>query len=194
MASSATALYASNGAESPARSAIRRLSLPFEWLFTLLLGVTLAAGAFIGFFAAAPGYGAIWLEPSNTWLVLGANAPPPNAIQFNALPAATQLAGAGAFALMVGSLACVFFCLRNLFACYRVGDVFGAAPQAWMQRAGASCIAFALAPLLRAVGSPDRAWFHAHSVAILIMGAGLFVFARVVALGQEVERETKEFV
>lgn len=192
-------LYARPEPHSSARAAIRRLSLPFEWGFTVFLALTIAGAVVVLFFALAPGFGSIWLEPSNTWLVLGDDAPPPNAVQFNALPIATQATAATAFALIAGSLGASFFFLRALFGCYRRGDVFGAAPQLQMQRAAVALIAFALAPgalqpVLRAVGSPDRAWFHAHSVAILIIGAGLLVFARVVALGREVERETREFV
>lgn len=192
-------LYASPEARAPAREAIRRLGLPFEWLFAALLAVTLFAASALLFFAVAPGFGSIWLEPSNSWLVLEDNRPPAGAVQFNALPWFTQLAGAGAFALIVGSLAASFYFLRALFRRYRAGDVFGAAPQRHMQAAAVALIVFALSPgalqpLLRAVGSPDRAWFHAHSVAVLIMGAGLLVFARVIALGREIERETKEFV
>ncbi len=192
-------LYAARTPESPARGSIRRLSRPFEWLFASLLVLTLAAAGVMLFFAFAPSFGSIWLEPTNSWLVLGNNAPPPNAVQFNALPWATQAIASAAFALIAGSLAASFWFLRALFGCYRRGDVFGANPQSNMQRAGAALVAFALAPgalqpVLAAVGSPDRNWFHAHSIAVLIMGAGLFVFARVVALGREVERETKEFI
>lgn len=193
------ALYAARAANSEAREGIRQLSLPFEWLFAALFALTLWAGAAILFFALAPGYAAIWLEPENTWLVLGGHAPPVAAVPFNALPQLTQLVAGGAFLLIVGSLAASLFFLRALFGCYRAGDVFGPAPQRHMQRAALALIVFALSPgalqpLLRAVGSPDRAWFHAHSVAVLIMGAGLLVFARVIALGREIERETKEFV
>ena len=185
--------------ESPARGAIRRLSQPFEWLFALLLALTLAGTGALVYFALAPGFGSIWLEPSNSWLVLGDDAPPAHAMSFNALPWATQAMATAAFALIAGSLAAAFWFLRALFQCYRDGDVFGPAPQRHMQRAGAALVVFALAPgalqpVLAAVGSPDRAWFHAHSVAVLIIGAGLFVFARVVALGREVERESKEFI
>ncbi len=192
-------LYTSRAPDSPARSAIRRLSQPFAWLFALLVALTLSGAGVVLFFALAPGFGSIWLEPNNTWLVLGDNAPPANAVQFNELPLATQAIGAAAFALIAGSLAASFWFLRALFQCYRCGDVFGADPQRNMQRASAALVAFALAPgalqpVLAAIGSPDRNWFHAHSVAVLIMGAGLFVFARVVALGREVERETKEFI
>jgi hypothetical protein len=192
-------LYAPGGAHSPARQAIRRLSLPFEWLFAVLFALTVLAMVALLFFALAPGFGSIWLEPGNTWLLLGEDAPPANAVQFNALSPLTQFIAAAAFALLAGSLAASFFFLRALFRCYRAGEVFGAPPQRHMQRAAIALVTFAFAPaalqpLLRAVGSPDRAWFHTHSVAVLIMGAGLFVFARVIALGREIEREAKEFV
>ncbi len=192
-------LYTVQERQSPARAAIRRLGQPFEWLFAVLLALTLAGAGIVLFFALAPGLASIWLEPSNTWLVLGKDQPPANAVQFNALPLVTQLTALAAFALIVGSLAASLFFLRALFQCYRRGDVFGAVPQLFMQRAGIALVAFALAPgalqsVLAAVGSPDRNWFHAHSIAVLNMGAGLFVFARVVALGREVEREAKEFI
>jgi hypothetical protein len=192
-------LYAEEKPDSPARQRIRRLSWPFEWLFAALAALAAAFALAVLFFALFPGVAAIWLNAENSWLVFGGDAPPRGATAFNALPLATQAIAGGAYILISGSLIAAFFCLRALFHCYRQGDVFGAAPQAWMSRAALALIVFALAPggvqpLLRALGSPDRNWFHTHSIAALIVGAALFVFARVVALGREVERESKEFI
>ncbi len=192
-------LYAADKPESPARLRIRRWSLPFELLFAGLAALAGALALAVMFFALFPGAGAIWLNAENSWLIFAGDAPPLGAVRFNALPLATQLIAGGAFVAISASLIAAFACLAALFRCYRRGDVFGAAPQAWMQRAGVALIAFALAPgilqpLLAALGSPDRNWFHTHSLAALICGAALFVFARVVALGREVEREAKDFI
>lgn len=199
MVDAAIPLYGGQTQDSPARARIRRLSQPFEWLFAALAALVTLAAAAVMVFAVAPGFGAIWLNAENSWLVLAGHSPPPDAVAFNALPLTTQLTAGCAFALIAGSLVAALLCLRLLFASYRRGDVFGPAPQAQMQRAALALIVFALAPgalqpLLRAVGSPDRGWFHGHSLAALIVGASLFVFARVVALGREVEREAKEFI
>jgi len=192
-------LYAAEKPESPARRRIRRWSLPFEFLFACLAAFAGALALTVSFFALFSGAGAIWLSAENSWLVFAGDAPPREAVQFNALPMATQLVAAAAYAMIAGSLVAAFICLAALFRCYRQGDVFGAAPQAWMQRAAFALIVFALSPgllqpLLAALGSPDRNWFHTHSLAALICGAALFVFARVVALGREVEREAKDFI
>lgn len=192
-------LYAEEKPESPARRRIRRLSAPFEGLFAALMIGAAALSLAVLFFALAPGFGAIWLNAENTWLVLGNDRPPQGAVQFNTLPLATQLIAGAAYLVISASLVAAFFYLRALFRCYRLGDVFGDAPQMFMQRAGLALIIFALAPgglqpLLHAVGSPDRNWLHGHSLAALIVGAALFVLARVVVLGREVEREAKDFI
>lgn len=191
-------LYAPEAAPSPARQRIRRLSQPFEWLFTALTGLTVAFAVLVGVLALWPGADAIWMGKDAVWIVLD-DRPPAGTIPFHALPLATQLAGAAVFALVQGALAAAFNFLRRLFHAYRGGDVFGVVPEQLLYRAGAALIAYAalpgvFQPLMRALGSPDREWLHAGTIAALLIGATLFVFARVIALGREVEREMKGFV
>lgn len=192
-------LFAPSRRESPARRGIRRLSAPFAVIFAALGGLTALAALAVFAFAIAPGADAIWIGPENTWLVLGRDQPPPGTVSFRSLPLSTQLVAGAVFTAIAGSLTAAFAFLHRLFAHYQRGDVFGAAPQAAMKHAALALIVFALAPgglqpLLRAVGSPDRAWFHGHSLAALLVGAALLVIARVMALGREIESETEEFV
>lgn len=192
-------LFAARAEESPARRRIRRLGLPFEILFLLLFGLTTLGMATVFLVGLMPGPAALWIGAGNTWLVLPGSNPPAGTLPFVSLPLATRLVGGLAFAIIGGSLALAFHWLRALFGAYRRGDVFGPAPQGFMQAAAVSLIVFALAPgllqpMLRLAGSPDRAWFHGHSLAALMVGGVLIVLARVMALGREVERETREFI
>ena len=195
----ATHLYRSDLAERPALRSIRRLSAPFEWAFLLLAVLLCALASAVFFFALAPGIAEIWIGPTNAWLVIGRDTPPPGAVALRTLAPATQIVAGGAFALIAGAAVSAMFFLRSLFACYRSGDVFGDAPQAWMRRAALALIAFAagpvlLQPMLRAVGSPDRGWLQGHTIPVFLIGAALLVFARVIALGRELEHESKGFV
>ena len=193
------ALYVDAAPDSPARRRIRRLSLPFEIVFGLLAGLTALFTLAVAMVALWPGLDAIWMGPDMVWLVLPGDTPAAGTVSFAGLPLMTQAVGGLAFIAVNLALFVAFVILMRLFACYRRGDVFGDLPQRLMQTAGVALVFFALAPgalqpLLRLAGSLDRGWFHGHSVAALIVGAALFVFARVVALGREVEREAGEFV
>lgn len=197
--SSIITLYREAAPESPARRRIRRLSLPFEIGFGLLAGLTVLATALVVGVALWPGLDAIWMASDTVWLVLPGDTPAAGTVSFAALPLVTRLAGGFAFIAVNAALAIAFLMLMRLFGCYRRGDVFGDAPQRLMQLAGVALVLFALLPgalqpLLRLAGSLDHGWFHGHSVAALIVGITLFLFARVVALGREVEREAGEFV
>ncbi len=192
-------LYAVPAPESPARRRIRRLSLPFEIGFGVLSFLTALATLIVVAAALWPGLDVLWMGEDNVWLVLPGDRPAAGAVSFAGLPLATQAMGGLAFIAVNGALFIAFIMLMRLFAGYRRGDVFGDTAQRLMQRAGGALVVFALAPgalqpLLRLAGSLDRAWFHGHSVAALIVGAALFVFARVVALGREIEREAGEFI
>ena len=192
-------LYADAAPESPARRRIRRLSLPFEIGFGLLATLTGLFTVLVAVVALWPGLDAIWMGADNVWLVLPGDTPAVGTVSFAGLPLVTQAAGGLAFIVVNAALFVSLLTLMRLFACYRRGDVFGDAPQRQMQLAGVALVLFALLPgalqpLLRLAGSLDHGWFHGHSVAALIVGAALFVFARVVALGREVEREAGEFV
>ncbi len=193
------ALYVAAVPESPARRRIRRLSLPFEIGFGVLAGLTALVTLAIVGVALWPGLDAIWMGTDMVWLVLPGDTPAAGTVSFAGLPLVTQAIGGAAFIAVNAALFAAFLSLMRLFACYRRGDVFGDLPQRLMQVAGVALVVFALAPgalqpLLRLAGSLDRGWFHGHSIAALIVGAALFVFARVVALGREVEREAGEFV
>ena len=181
---------------SAARMRLRRLSRPFELLFAglavlaLILLASLAAGG-----AIPNPY--LRIGPHGSFIAFsGAMA---GTIAVTEMPLATRAVGLVAVSAIFGAVAFAFWNLRALFAGYRRGEVFTGASIASMRRAGAGLIVFALAPaltqpMLRAVGSVDRAWFHGHSVAALISGAALFVLAAVFALGQEIERDAEGYV
>ena len=195
----AIALFAAPRDDSPARLRIRRLSLPFQGLFLTLAALTAMVMVLLLVFAVAPGFGSIWIGPEGSWLILARDLPPKGTIAFNALPPSTQLTAGLAFGLIGGSLIAAFTWLSALFGAYRRGDVFGPVPQAHMTRSALCLIVFALAPgllqpLLALVESPDRAWFHGHSLAALMVGAVLLVLARVMALGREVEQDARSFI
>ncbi|MEL7453743.1 MAG: hypothetical protein AAGJ50_10275, partial [Pseudomonadota bacterium] len=133
------------------------------------------------------------------WLTFDPSTAPPDGVVVQSLPLVTQLAGLMCGSLIYGALIFALWSLRGLFSCYRKGEVFGTHPIRLMRRAGVLLVLFAampglLQPALRALGSPDRNWFHSETLPILLTGAGLLVFANIIALGTELQRENQEFV
>ncbi|MCC7267034.1 MAG: DUF2975 domain-containing protein [Caulobacteraceae bacterium] len=181
---------------SPALTRLRRLSRPFEILFAGLavLALIFLAGLAVGGAIPNP---YLRIGPHGCFIAFsGALA---GTIPVTDMSLVTRAVGLVAISSIFGAVAYAFWNLRALFAGYRRGEVFTEGAVAAMRRAGAGLIVFALAPaltqpVLRAVGSLDRAWFHGHSVAALITGAALFVLAAVFALGQEIAREAEGYV
>ncbi|MEO1406008.1 MAG: hypothetical protein AAFV54_05900 [Pseudomonadota bacterium] len=191
-------LYSSRKAEPKSLNRIRRLAWPFEIAFAglaclaALFCVTLLVAAYI------PG-GYVTFNADGGWLTLDPATAPADALPVTAFSPALQIAGFFTVALIYGGLITALWSLHKLFQSYRNGEVFARAPIRLMRRSGLGLIVFAavpglMQPILRSLGSPDRNWFHGETVPILIVGSALFLFAHIIALGVELERENKGFV
>jgi hypothetical protein len=195
----AVTLYASNAAERTPLKRIRRFSRPFEIGFALLAGALGLFSVFLLIMAFAPGGPFIFVSPEGGWFTLDPTSAPEGAVAFRDLPLMAKVVGLIAAISIQGVQIAGFIFLSRLFGSYRRGVVFDEAPISIMRRAG---IAFVLAaaapglmqPFVRAAGALDENWFHIESVASLLVGAALFLFAHIMALGMEIERENKGFV
>jgi len=191
-------LYARERAEPTPLKHIRRLALPFEVGFAVLtcLGAVLLMLVLI--LAYVPG-DYVTFNADGGWLTMDPATVPADAVSASSLPIATQILGLCAGLLIQGAMIFSLWCLYKLFGLYRRGQVFAERPVMFMRRAGIGLVVFAvspglLQPFLRMLGSPDRNWFHSETVPILLIGAGLFVFSYIIALGRELERENKGFI
>lgn len=94
----------------------------------------------------------------------------------------------------------LFWCLRRLFGLYAEGEVFTARNALLIKAMGVWLIADAVAPLLchlalSATGLEiDGKWAHLGSIQELVLGAVVFVIARVMQVGHEIEQDREGFV
>lgn len=191
-------LFASGMPEPTPLRRIRRLALPFEIGFGLLAALAVLLFLAILVFAYVPG-GYVTFNSEGGWLTLDPETAPADALSVTEFPLSLQLAGLITGSLIYGGLIAALWSLHRLFRAYRRGQVFAPEPIRLMRRSGVGLIVFAVVPglmqpLMRALGSPDRNWFHGETIPILIVGAALFLFAQIIALGVELERENKGFV
>jgi len=191
-------LYRSQKVQPKSLKRIRTLALPFEIAFA---GLAILAGIFaltLLVMAYIPG-GYVTFNAEGGWLTLDPSTAPVGALPVTAFSPLTQIAGLVTATFIYGSLIVALWSLHKLFGSYRSGVVFASAPIHLMRRAGIGLIVFAatpglMQPILRSLGSPDRNWFHGETIPILIVGATLFLFAQIIALGVELERENKGFI
>lgn len=193
-------LFSAPAQESPARRRIRRLSLPFELAFGVAAALTLTLLATILVLAVGPETPYLRVGEAGAYIAFGgARSVPEGSVPVSALPLAARLAGAVVVATLYGSLSLAFVNLSRLFGHYRRGEVFADQAVGLMRQAGVWLVLFALAPavsqpLMRSLGSPDRAWFHSVSVVALLIGGALFVLALITQLGREIEDEGEGYV
>jgi len=177
---------------------IRRLALPFEIAFGLLTALAGLLFLTILTLAYVPG-GYVTFNSEGGWLTFDPGTAPPGALPVTEFSLLLQFAGLLTGALVYGALIMALWSLNRLFRAYRMGQVFAPEPIRLMRRSGLGLVIFAVAPglmqpLMRALDSPDRNWFHGETIPVLIVGAALFLFAQIIALGVELERENKGFV
>ncbi|MEM6411508.1 MAG: hypothetical protein AAF683_08225 [Pseudomonadota bacterium] len=191
-------LYGSRKAEPASLKRIRRLALPFEFAFA---GFAVLAGLFfitLLIMSYAPG-GYVTFNAEGGWLTLDPATAPEDALPVTAFSPIMQITGLITVTVIYGGLIIALWSLHKLFQSYRKGVVFAPMPIRLMRHAGLGLIIFASAPglmqpLMRSLGSPDRNWFHGETIPILIVGAALFLFAHIISLGVELERENKGFI
>ncbi|MEQ8435663.1 MAG: hypothetical protein RIA71_15640 [Oceanicaulis sp.] len=191
-------LYAEpSPAPAPLRR-IQRLAAPFDYGFLGLAGLTALFAVAVFIAAWLPG-GHVRFAAQGGAIALDPTTFPPDYQPIAAFSPGLLLAGSMVFIIVYASLASGLYALHRLFRAYREGRVFEAEPIALMRKAGAALAIFAAAPGvaqpgLRALGSPDRNWFHGETLPLLLIGAGLFVFAHIIELGREIELENKGFI
>jgi|GEM_PF-2335180 len=192
-------LYAPSSKERTPLKRIRRFSRPFEISFALLAGVLGLFSVFLLVMAFAPGGPFVFVSAEGGWFTTDPATAPAGAVAFRELPILAKVVGVIAVIFIQGAQIAGFVLLSRLFGFYRRGVVFDEAPIGVMRRAGIAFVLAALGPglmqpFVRAAGALDEKWFHGHSVASLLVGAALFLFAHIMALGMEIERENKGFV
>lgn len=192
-------LYAEPAPDAPALKRIRRLSLPFELVFLALAG--LVALVYAATVLAALFYSGeqFRLTAEGPTLYLGGAAFAPDSIKISDVPLTSRLLGLLPLTAIQGALCAAFYYLHRLFGTYRRGLVFSETAIGAMRRAGIALLVFAIAPglfqpLVRAAGLRDEAWLHGHTIAALLVGAALFVLASVIALGRQIEEESKGYI
>lgn len=187
--------------EPPAFQRIRRLSRPLEWSFAVLfaVGALLLAVAVLAVLA----YGGTRLQvwPGGMQIFIEAEAPPlyPGWRTVGSLPAIQKVALAISANLMMIPALAVLWELRRLFGLYARGVVLTPENARCMTAIALWLIGYAVAPTLGHVvvtlaGFDDDGWLRMDSLKALGLGLILFVVARVMAWGAEVNEEASRFV
>jgi len=192
------ALYAQERPDLLPLVRIRRLALPFEIGFAVLAGLAALLIVTVLGLAYSPEAYVTFTEEGGL-LTLDPSKAPVDGVRVASLPIVTQIVGLIAGLAISGSLVIALWSLHKLFGSYRRGEVFAEASTRLMRRAGIALVLNAALPgllqlALRAIGSPDRNWFHPETIPILLIGAGLFIFSYIIALGAELLRENKGFI
>ncbi len=192
-------LYPGQRGERIPLKKIQRFSWPFEVGFAALGLLIIGLFILLVVMSFVPGGPYVFVGPSGGRFTLDPSSAPEGSIPVKDLPALAILIGVIAGTVIYGTLAAGFFILSRLFGHYRRGIVFAEAPITLMRRAGLAFVAAGLAPglmqpLVRAAGALDENWFHAESIAQLLAGLVLLLFAQIMLLGMEVERENEDFV
>ncbi len=185
--------------ESASLAKIRLFSRPFEYAFAAIAGGLLVFSLLVIAMVFAPGGPYVFVGAEGGLFTFDPTTAPDGYVAVNTLPAAALVVALIAASVIQGTQVAGFFLLSRLFAGYRRGLVFAETAIETMRRAGVAFLAAGAAPglmqpFVRAAGALDENWFHTESVAALLFGAALFVFAHIMTLGMEIERDNKGFV
>lgn len=191
-------LYAQSKHDPVPLKRIRKFAQPFEVGFALLAGAAVLFFSVLLVLSYLPG-GYVTFNDEGGWLTMDPSNAPVDALPVTAFSLKLQIVGTLTAIFTYGSLIAALWSLHKLFGAYRRGRVFASEPIQLMRRASFGLIAFAatpglMQPLMRVLDSPDRNWFHGETITIIIAGAALFLFAHIIELGVELERENKRFV
>lgn len=192
-------LYVSKTTERTPLTRIRRFSRPFEIGFAVLAIAIGLMTLLVVIMAFAPGGPYVFFTPEGGLLATNLEAVPDNAVAFRDFSLSAKVVGLIAVVIVYGSKVTGFFYLSRLFGFYRRGLVFDAASITAMRFAGFFLVLAAVAPgltqpFLRIAGAVDENWFHVESVALLLVGAALLLFAQIMSLGVDIERENRGFI
>ncbi len=197
-------LHSAVGAPAtPGRShwRLRWTSRALAALFTLLLAAdALITGAMLLAFAIPFAGQHLGLGARGGWISLGDGPLPHGYLAVSGLPLAQRLAHIPVGLLHAAPVLLIFWSLRQLFALYGQGLVFGQHNARHLKRIGACLVIHAAAPLagvlfLRAIHMViDQTWMHGYSLQELVLGGIVYVIAQVMQVGREIEEERSQFV
>jgi hypothetical protein len=184
---------------SPSVRKIRAVSRGFEWLFTGMFLLALAAGVIsLG----------LLLFYHGTMLAFGPKGGlfstdgriPPDYLPLRDWRMDQRLAYIPVVVVRTIPQLVLYGCLRRLFRLYRQGEVFTERTARLIQGIGAGLVAHAAAPFvchlaLSVTGYEiDKAWAHMLSLDEAMLGAVVFVIALVMQAGHEIEQDREGFV
>ena len=186
-------------APSASLERIKRLSRPFEIGFAGLALLSAAFFIFLVVMAFVPGGPFVFIGQGGGYFVTDPAKVPAGYIPVRELVPVAIGVGLIAAVFITGSKIVSFILLSRLFGCYQLGNVFGDRSITLMRQSGFALVVAAFAPAIaqpfvRVAGALDENWFHGSSVAALMVGSALFLFAHIITLGLELERENKGFV
>lgn len=183
----------------PETATVRRVRTASRWaagLFTGLLALFgLAATAVIAamLFYSGPN---LSIGPAGAYI----GHAPPDTVPFGSLPLGQRASYAVVGVIRSAPAAAILWNLRALFRLYAGGAVFGPRNATHIGRIGLWLVAHALAPaaghlLLTATGYEiDRKWLHLASFQSLVLGAVVWIIARVMEVGREIEEDRETYI
>jgi hypothetical protein len=182
--------------QAPRLRRLRFASRLLSWLFTgLLILIALVAAVLIAGVVAYPGDD-YRIGSNAVWIGKG----PADSVAFHTLSLPHRLTYALVGAIRIAPSLLILWHLRALFGLYANGEVFGRDNSRHIGRIGIWLCAYAVAPflchlLLQATGFEiDKRWLHLASFQALVLGLLVFVIARVMQVGHEIEEEGKGFI
>ncbi len=182
---------------------IRTLSRPFSVGFGVLAAGMLALTIIV--ISAALFYDGPHLRLSNDHVNLMVKTELTDellasSIAFGDIPLKGRLVGIFTLGILQwGALVMIFLGARRLFRLYEQGVVFAAANVECIRQIGFWLILWGVAPAIGhqitlLAGVHDEGWLRASSMAGVILGGLLFVIARVMNLGREIELDRASIV
>jgi len=184
---------------SPTRRLIQRRSRAFCGCLTLALSVVVAftillvpAVLFYDGGLLAFGPGGIHFGPSREAIR--------DLLPLTRFTIAQRAIGAFAVLVLIGPVIVALAHLRALFRLYADGIVFAPANALHIKAVGLTLIVYSIAPLCanRAIWlagvTVDPVWFHIDEIESLAVGSILFIIAKVMQFGREIEQERDGFV
>lgn len=203
--------YPAHAIETDTTSALtrlKRLSKPFTVLFSsltlgmIVLSVTLALAALV-YDGPHVRVSDDLLEAGQGQLMVLADLSDPQALTtqpISDLPLGARVLFVINLALLQwGALAMIFFYCRTLFQQYETGTVFSDETVASLRHIALWLVIWSVAPavghqIASFSGFVDQGWLRASSVGALLFGGVLFVLAKVIDLGREIERDRAGYI
>jgi hypothetical protein len=185
-------------ADAPRRLAIRRWSARGAAALTLVLVLALAAT--IALAAGVAVYDGPGIAFGVGGLHVGAGATQDGLVPLTAFSRDQRLVGALAVCVLLAPVVFMLYCGRALLACLAAGQIFSDRA-AWLLRCLSVGVVLGAASPFAAHGlgllagvDRDPAELHPQQIMALAAAVLLLIFARVVKLGQDIERERDGFI